>query len=221
MADSIGMDFHKTGYAPYICSAFLARERDDMALLSRQPEQMPYLYQHGHYHPGIYTLECSRSGSSPAAALASIHLLGKVGYQVLIGHVVEMAEMLRDRLERHPSIAVLNDYNYGPVTLFRAYPDGMDADDTLHREITDPGYRESVAQNNAYNRRISDLMHERAMRGEGVLLSRTDAYRHASYQDGPPIVALKSYIMSPWTDLNAVETMVGQVLDARERIAAP
>jgi hypothetical protein len=41
MADSIGIDFHKTGYAPYICSAFLAKNRDDMTLLSRQPEQMP------------------------------------------------------------------------------------------------------------------------------------------------------------------------------------
>ena len=61
------------------------------------------------------------------AALANIRLLGKQGYQVLIGHMVEMAEMLRERLEQHPFIQVLNERNYGPVTLFRVYPPGVDA----------------------------------------------------------------------------------------------
>ena len=29
-ADSVGIDFHKTGFAPYVSSLFLARERDDL-----------------------------------------------------------------------------------------------------------------------------------------------------------------------------------------------
>ncbi len=70
MADSLGIDFHKTGYSPYITSAFIVKNRKDLALLSRAPEQMPYLYQFGSYHPGIYTLECSRSGAGALAALA-------------------------------------------------------------------------------------------------------------------------------------------------------
>jgi L-2,4-diaminobutyrate decarboxylase len=71
MADSIGMDLHKTGYAPYLSSVFLIKGRSSLALLSREPEQMPYLYQVGHYHPGIFALECSRSGAGALAALAS------------------------------------------------------------------------------------------------------------------------------------------------------
>ena len=59
------------------------------------------------------------------------------------------------------------------------------------------------------------------MRGEGVLLSWTDAYRHAAYdgQTGPPISALKSFILSPWTDLAAVDLVARQVLEAREQLA--
>ncbi|MEW5766172.1 MAG: pyridoxal-dependent decarboxylase [bacterium] len=220
LADSLGIDFHKTGYAPYISSVFLVKDREDLTLLSRDPAQMPYLYQFGRYHPGIYTLESSRPGASALAALANIALLGKQGYRVLIGHVVEMAEMLRERLERNPSINVLNDYNYGPVTLFRVYPNGVDADEALRRELSDPGYRTQVEEHNAYNRSIFDLIHDRAMRGEGVLLSRTDAYRHSSYAGGPPIAALKSFIMSPWTDPDAVELSVRQVLEARTQLAA-
>lgn len=220
MADSVGIDLHKTGYAPYISSVFLAKDRNDLALLSRVPEQMPYLYQVGHYHPGIYTLECSRSGSGPLAALASVRLLGKQGYRVLIGHTVEMAEMLRERLERHGSIQVLNDYNYGPVTLFRVYPPGVDAEKAFRSELNDPSYREQLIVHNDYNRRLFDLIYERVMQGEGVLLSWTIAYRHANYANAPAIAAMKSFIMSPWTDLKAVDAVVNQVMEAREQLGS-
>jgi glutamate/tyrosine decarboxylase-like PLP-dependent enzyme len=219
MADSLGIDFHKTGYSPYISSAFIVKDRNDLTLLSRAPEQMPYLYQFGYYHPGIYTLECSRSGAGSLAALANMHLFGKQGYRVLIGHVVEMSEMLRERLEGYPFIHVLNDYNYGPVTLFRVYPEEVDAKDIFKRELTEADYREQLKKNNTYNRRIFNHIHERAMRGEGVLLSWTDAYRHPDYADVPPVAAIKSFILSPWTDLNAVDLVVRQVLEARTELS--
>ncbi|MEI6336808.1 MAG: pyridoxal-dependent decarboxylase [Methylococcaceae bacterium] len=219
LADSIGIDLHKTGYAPYISSVILVKDRHSLALLSREPEQMPYLYQVGHHHPGIYTLECSRSGAGALAALASMTLLGKQGYRVLIGHNVEMAEMLRERLERHGCIQVLNDCNYGPVTLFRVYPPGVDAEKALHRELNDPDYHSQLLANNAYNRQVFDLIYERVMQGEGVLLSWTLAYRYANYPDAPAVAALKSFIMSPWTDLKAIDSVVNQVMEVREQIA--
>lgn len=218
LADSIGIDFHKTGYAPYISSVFLSKDRNALTLLSRAPEQMPYLYQVGHYHPGIYTLECSRSSTGALAALASIHLLGKQGYRVLIGHTVEMAEMLRERLERHNGIQVLNDYNYGPVTLFRVYPPGIDAEQALHRELNDPEYREQLLAHNDYNRRLFDLIYRRVMEGEGVLLSWTLGYRRGNYDDAPAIAAMKSFILSPWVEMNAVDLVVDQVIDAQAEL---
>jgi L-2,4-diaminobutyrate decarboxylase len=220
MADSIGFDFHKTGYTPYISSAFLVRDRRGLDLLSRQPEQMPYLYQFGRYHPGVFTLECSRSGAGALAAFANLQLLGKEGYRILIGHAVEMAEMLRERLEQHSFIKVVNEHNFGPVTLFRLYPDGLDAEEACQRELLDPAWHPQVEAHNVYNRRIFDLIHQRAMQGEGVLLSWTDAHRKARYWDEPcpPISALKSFILSPWTDMAAVESVVRLVLEARDQV---
>ncbi|MCL6582161.1 MAG: aspartate aminotransferase family protein [bacterium] len=218
MADSLGIDFHKTGYAPYISSVFMVKNRSDLNLLSRDPAQMPYLYRFGHYNPGIYTLECSRSGASALAALANMRLLGKQGYRAIIGHVVEMSEMLRERLESYPFVEVLNDYNYGPVTLFRVYPDGVDPALAFQREQTDPDYCKQLQEHNAYNRRIFERIHQQAMAGEGVLLSWTDAYRHAGYDERLPIAAIKSFIMSPWTGIEAVETVARQVARIREQI---
>ena len=100
-ADSVGIDFHKTGFTPYISSLFLARDRADMQLLVRGREQMPYLFQSGERHPGVFTLETSRGGSGVLAAYANLQLFGQVGLRVLLGHLVEMAETLREHLEGH------------------------------------------------------------------------------------------------------------------------
>lgn len=66
----------------------------------------------------------------------------------------------------------------GPVTLFRGYPLGTDAESVLYRAINDPDYREQLLAHNDYNRRLFDAIYRRVMQGEGVLLSLTSSYRH-------------------------------------------
>jgi len=215
-ADSLGVDFHKTGFAPYTSSLFLLKDKRDLQLLARGREQMPYLFQTGERHPGIFTLETSRSGSPILSALASLLFLGKDGYRALLGHVVEMAELLREHLEGHSATTVLNGGNFGTVTLFRAYPDGVDTWTVPDRERSDPAFRETLRAHNEYNREVYRHLYEKAMTGKGVLLSMTDCYRESDY--GEPIVALKSYILSPFVDEEHVRLIVDNVLEAREKV---
>ena len=217
LADSLGIDFHKTGFCPYISSLFLSRDRQDLNLLSREPSLMPYLYQFGSYKPGIFTLETSRSGCGPMAALGSLELLGKEGFRALLGHLVEMAEALREHLEGHSATTVLNGENFGTVTLFRAYPDGVDTWTIVEKERSDPSFREKLLAHNEYNRQIYRHVHEEAMAGRGVMISLTENYRHTEY--GEPMVALKSFITSPFVNEEGIELVVRNVLEAREKIA--
>lgn len=217
-ADSIGIDFHKTGFAPYISSLVLFQNRDDLSLLSRAAADMPYLYQFGDYKPGTFTLETSRGGAGVLAALANLKLLGKVGLQVVIGHLVEMAQLLRELLEGHAATTVLNRDNFGVVTLFRVYPEGVDTFRIKQEEMDEEQNRELVRKYNDYNRQIYQHVHAEALAGRGITLSLTDCYRHTSY--GEPLVALKSFILSPFVDEKDVETVVRQVLRAREVIDA-
>lgn len=216
LADSLGIDFHKTGFAPYISSLVLFRCRDDLQRIARPRETMPYLYQTGEHHPGMFTLETSRAGTGPMAALASLLLLGKEGMRVLLGHAVEMAEALRERIESHPNLSVLNGENVGPVTLFRAYPDGIDTFDVKARERHDAGYRQQLLEHNDYNRRIYHLVHDEALRGQGVAISLTECYRQSDF--GEPIAAMKSYVLSPFSDESRMDSIIHHVLKARERI---
>ncbi len=220
-ADSVGVDFHKTGYSPYISSLFLLKNRDDLTLLSRDKATMPYLYQTGKYHPGVFTLECSRDGSGPINGISNLRLLGKEGYRVIIGHVVEMAEILRDKLESYDFIDVLNDYNYGSVTLFRVYPDKINSTDSREqskKELNDPAFSEDLKKHNEYNRMIYDYTVKKAAKGEGVALSFTEAYRPTNYDPSQKISALKSFIMSPFTHKESIDKVIEEVLEARQTI---
>ena len=216
-ADSIGVDFHKTGFAPYISSLVLVKDRLDLKLVSRRAEQMPYLYHFGEHRPGMYTLETSRAGTGPLAALANYRLFGEQGLQVVVGHIVEMAQLLREHLEGRAGTTVLNRDNFGTVTLFRAYPPGVDTFAIKRQEFKDPAYRETLLAHNEYNRKIFKYVHSEAMAGRGVVISTTECYRHTSY--GEPIFALKSYILSPFVDEGDIEVVVAKVLEAREQIA--
>lgn len=218
LADSVGVDFHKTGFAPYTSSLFLVRDRNDFELLVRGRDEMPYLFQSGERHPGVYTLETSRSGCGVLAAYANLQLFGRGGLRVLLGHLIEMAELLREHLEGHDSTTVLNSENFGTVTLFRVYPDGADTWTIKNRERSDPNAREELQAHNDYNRRIFRYLYDQAMQGKGVHISMTNCYRHTDY--GEPIVALKSYMLSPFIDEQHVELLVKNVLDAREAIRA-
>jgi L-2,4-diaminobutyrate decarboxylase len=216
-ADSIGIDFHKTGFTPYVSSLFLLRDAADFQRIARSDDAMPYLFQSGHYHPGKFTLETTRSGSAPLSALANLLLFGKEGLRSLLGHLVTMAEILRDHLNGHPATTVLNRANFGPVTLFRVYPDGIDTFSVPQREQTDPSSRDLLQKHNEYNRRIFELVQTDALAGQGIVISMTDCYRLSDY--GEPIVALKSYLMTPFADEQHVSAVLDSLWKARKAIA--
>ena len=218
LADSLGIDYHKTGFTPYISSAVLLKDGHDFARLTRRDEETPYIFQSGTRHPGKYTLETTRAGSGPLAAIANLRLFGKRGLQALLGHLVTMAEALRDHLDGHASTTVMNGDNFGPVTLFRVYPDGVDTFSVPQQERTDPAYRETLLQHNAYNRRIFELIQADALQGRGVVLSLTDCYRKTDY--GEPINALKSYILSPFSDDKHVNAVLESIWKARRDLSA-
>ena len=150
------------------------------------------------------------------AALGALQLLGKTGLRTLLGHLVTMAETLRNRLSAHPAISVMNSENFGPVTLFRVYPDDIDTFEFPKYEQTNADYAQQLLLYNDYNRRVFQLVHAQAIRGNGVVLSMTDRFRETDY--GQPVVALKSYIMSPFSDQQYVQAVIDSIERARQQL---
>ena len=129
-----------------------------------------------------------------------------------IGHAVEMAEVLRELIISRPELSIVNDQNYGPVTLFRAYPAGVDTFRVKQREENDPAYAGELQRHNELNRRVFQRVAAEALAGRGVAIGFTDNYRTSA--GGEPICALKSYVLSPFADEQQMHAVVERVLEA-------
>ena len=67
LADSLGVDYHKTGFAPTLSSAVLLRDGHDFAcLLLRREEETPHLFQSGVRHPADTRSTTTRAGRRAA-----------------------------------------------------------------------------------------------------------------------------------------------------------
>ena len=69
---------------------------------------------------------------------------------------------------------------------------------------------------NEYNRRIFERVHAEALAGAGVAISLTNCYRQTDF--GDPIVALKSYVLSPFADENRMQSIIAHVVSARKTV---
>lgn len=217
-ADSIGIDFHKTGWGPYLCSAFVVRNKDDFGLLEKFRNDMPYLYHGDGYQPGIFTLESSRPNYAQKA-LANMMALGKVGYESLILYLLSMADYLRTQIEQSPDIALLNRNNPAFVTDIRFYPHSKFDDAGMpwyERELHDE-VPESFSENiNRYNREIAEyVLHEAELKGTPVV-SYTDSYKTTHKKRN--LLGIKSYPMSPFTEKSDMDAVLAQLYKAKQEI---
>lgn len=122
-ADSIGIDFHKTGFCPYASSLFIAKEREDVYALNGKKSIPIEQIEYGNYSPSTYTLELSRSATGSISALTSLKLFGIEGYQKLLGDIIEGVCSLVEELEHYGNdVEVINSNTNGTCILFIIKP---------------------------------------------------------------------------------------------------
>ena len=147
LADSLGIDFHKTGFAPYISSAVLLRDGRDFA-----PPDAP---RRGHALPVPVGRPSSRPVHAGDDARGQRHrwrrwptcgCSASTGCRRCSATWSRWRRTLREHLEGHAATTVLNGDNFGPVTLFRVYPDGVDTFSMPHQERTDPALPRDAAR---------------------------------------------------------------------------
>ncbi len=205
LADTVCFDFHKLGSTPYISSVFIAKKGEDFRLLDLSESDTPYVGNRGYgsYHTS-YTLECSRMGSS-ITIYAALLGMGIEGYQVLLGHYINVTIAFRKKLkERFINMAIINEGPIGMTTAFRFY-EGMPC---LEEEQKGNRLKSLIDETNTFNKKLFDIFGEK--RAE-VFLGDTTKIITVTSSDGyhVPLACVKVVIMSPFTDVQHID----QVLD--------
>lgn len=121
-ADSIGVDFHKTGFCPYASSLFLINDRLEIPKLNAKSADDINVLEYGSYSPSAYTLELSRSSVGPMTALTTLKVLGIQGYRRLLGKIIEGSENLMNGLDEQRDFEVINKNTNGTCILFVIKP---------------------------------------------------------------------------------------------------
>jgi glutamate/tyrosine decarboxylase-like PLP-dependent enzyme len=127
LADSWGVDFHKgVGGCPIPCSIIMMNNKKDFLLLSKKHDPLTITHQladeFSFDSPSDYTLETSRPGGAPLAALTALQTLGQEGYQLYLGRLIELVTLFRKLIQQLPDIIVANPYSLGYVTMVVIIP---------------------------------------------------------------------------------------------------
>jgi len=231
-ADALGIDFHKTGWAPYNCSFFIAQDYDTFSELLSRPFPA-YLQDRTPYNPFKFTFETSRTGSYAMSGWATLRLFGHEGYQVLLGRIIEVGIFFRDLLLKDKNLVCVNPDNHGFVTLFRVYPKHIDAEKQYELELNDPKCQDELRAYNLLQQRVANKLFAMLRDPEQKVLgwenppytSFTSGYRPPEYSPEETdsrnlIYALKAFPMSPNSNEISMQIVRNYVLKARDIVIA-
>jgi L-2,4-diaminobutyrate decarboxylase len=150
-ADSITLDMHKTGFAPYSSSFLIVKNIRDFEYMMWDSGEFKYFDpSEDKIAPVQYSLECTRSSSGVYATAMALKSLGVEGYQTLLSAGLQYSNMLKEKFISLDNIAVINP-ELGFTSLFRPYPSFVkNAQELLRKELYDESFQENSKKLSAY-----------------------------------------------------------------------
>lgn len=229
-ADAFGVDFHKTGFSPYISSTFVYKDANEFeSLLSRGPSA--YLQPRSPYNPLNYTLEVSRAATGSLAGWATLKFFGHEGFQSVLGGILENKVYLKNRIASTVEMVCVNPSDYGLVTLLRIYPKGVEAQVQFDYELKDQAYRQDLIDNNKRTQAIGDILFEWFRSGKQVngmctpYLSFSTGFRPTEYnrdmKDSKAMIyAIKIFPMNVHITPEVMNHVLDCISAARDHVLA-
>lgn len=203
-ADSIGIDFHKTGFCPYISSLFVCKDRRDYYALSPKKYQSFDEIEYGNYNPYQTTLELTRSSEGAIAALVALRTMGIEGFQQIYARMIEGADYFRKKLDERSDICVINDDSGWMATLFVLKPMGYEKFDLDGLLKLDKEEQDKIKE---YNVNFAKYVRMKAQKNQ-TWIAFTSSRSHLIPGTNVSFGTLKAYPMSVFFDKKVVEKIV-------------
>lgn len=214
LADSFGVDFHKTGYVPYNSSMVMLKNKDDFNLLKRQKDIMnPLFHDENEYNPGIYTIETSRSCANILATWVTLKSFGQEGYQVILGHALMMRELFVQAHHRlNEAGLVIENIDSSSVDVYiRCIKTGKDCIEEHHKELSDDAL---LSENSKYTSDFYDWF-TNTFEGKNPKIAFSKSTASFYNHNGKPVVALRLYLLSMNNTNETIEFLIDYLIRAK------
>lgn len=206
-ADSIGIDFHKTGFCPYTSSIFIIKDKNRYFTLNPSKNIPLEELKWGNFAPFQTSLELTRSASGALSALICLKSLGIKGFQEIIGNLFASTEMFRKLIGKNKRIELINSDTEGLATLFIIKPDGYEQMSLQKILSSPPKQIEQVRNFNVeYGKFIQKLSHS----GQ-INFTYTSSRSYTVGNTGIKIGAIKAYPLSVFFNKTVTKNIVEEI----------
>lgn len=209
-ADSLGVDFHKTGFCPYVSSLFIVKQRKDFYKLNSKKEMTLDELYYGNYNPFEATLELTRPSSGPIMALTTLKSLGIKGFQEIIANMFVSTEKFREILVQNDNIIMLNENTEWLATLFIIKPEKYKM---LSIEEILKLNKSELEEIKKYNINYAKYILEKAKNDE-ISFTCTSSRSYKIPKTDIKLGALKAYPMSVFFNNEEVKLIVKEVFNS-------
>lgn len=117
LADSVGIDFHKTGFTPYISSLFVVKKKEELHSIFKEEVRETKRNDFGNNFLQHHTIEHSRTSASIFSAWTVLQGIGIEGFRIYIANLISVANIFRKTLP-HYEFECLNDFSLSFATAF-------------------------------------------------------------------------------------------------------
>ncbi|MBR2787487.1 MAG: hypothetical protein IKD76_08495 [Clostridia bacterium] len=209
-ANSLGVDFHKTGFCPYVSSLFIVKERDDFYVLNPDKKINFEDLHYGNYNPFESTLELTRPSSGPIMALTTLKSLGVKGFQEIIAQMFSATEKFRAELLENKNIILINENTEWLATLFIIKPKEYE-EYTIEEILKLP--EEEISKIKDYNVNYAKYILDRGKRGE-ISFTFTSSRSYKIPNTEIKLGVLKAYPMSVFFTEEKIENLVAEIFES-------
>lgn len=206
-ADSVGIDFHKTGFCPYLSSIILFKNKKDYYTLCEKDNVSLEKLEYGNYNPFHSTLELTRPGNGPINALVTLKSLGIKGFQKIISNIFISTEYFRKLLDKNEKICVINPETEGLATLFIIKPNKF-KDMNLKEIINLPN--EEINYIKEYNVSYAKYILKKAVNNE-ISFCYTSSRSYVIPNTDIKLGVLKAYPMSVFLNKKEIKRIVKEI----------
>lgn len=206
-ADSLGIDFHKTGFCPYVSSLFIVKDKSDFYVLNPDKELELDELHYGNYNPFETTLELTRSAGGAIAALTTLKSLGIKGFQEIIANMFAATESFRELLSKNCNICMINSDAEWLTTLFILKPEkykNLTLQEIIKLDETD------IQQIKEYNINYAKYILENGKNGK-ISFTFTSSRSYKIPNTNIKLGVLKAYPMSVFLNNSEAEKLVKDI----------
>lgn len=211
-ADSVGIDFHKTGFCPYISSLFIAKSSDDFNLINGSQAAFMDDMHYGEYNPYQTTLELSRSPVGAISALISLKSFGIEGFQEILSKMLTTTDHFRNLLLQRKQVCLINPDTPWLATFFVIKPEkyrDLTLDELLNLNTNEVDF---IKQ---YNIGYAKFVLEKGRKGE-ISFTYTSSRSYKVPGSDISLGAIKAYPISPFLNVSSAERVFREVIKSIE-----